>query len=167
MRGWRSLRRRKASPAQRRNQGCKYPCELHTLTIAHLIYSEDGTILHAKTAKGPAPGPNHKLGPKANQGAINAGLRALDRTGKPCKRWTKSGFNLKTFTGIAWEIPSWRAPKSTTVDDSGDASKSSTSSNSQSKVDKSNSNAESEKSQPGDLAVSQAASSPVPVTATA
>ncbi|CAF9913262.1 MAG: hypothetical protein HETSPECPRED_001373 [Heterodermia speciosa] len=128
---------------------------------------DDGTIVHAKAAKGPAPGPTHKLGPKANQGAINAGLRALDRTGKPCKRWTKSGFNLKTFTGIAWEIPSWRAPKSTTVDDSGDASKSSTSSNSQSKVDKSNSNAESERSQPDDLAVSQAANSPVPVAATA
>ncbi|KAL8808194.1 MAG: hypothetical protein Q9182_000258 [Xanthomendoza sp. 2 TL-2023] len=54
--------------------------------------------------------PAHKLGPKANQGAINAGLRALDRTGKPCRKWEKNGFRLKTFTGIAWELPTWRAP---------------------------------------------------------
>ncbi|KAL8680323.1 MAG: hypothetical protein Q9186_003505 [Xanthomendoza sp. 1 TL-2023] len=54
--------------------------------------------------------PGHKLGPKANQGAINAGLRALDRTGKPCRKWEKSGFRLKTFTGIAWELSTWRAP---------------------------------------------------------
>ena len=133
--------------------------EYHILTCG----SEDGTIVHTKTTKGPAPGPNHKLGPKANQGAINAGLRALDRTGKPCKRWTKSGFNLKTFTGVTWEIPSWRAPKSANIDLGADGLKSSISSNSQSKADKSNSNAESEKSQPDDPILSQAASSPAPV----
>ena len=42
----------------------------------------------------------HKLGPKANQGAINAGLRALDRSGKPCRKWNKKPFQLKSFTGI-------------------------------------------------------------------
>jgi len=52
----------------------------------------------------------HKLGPKANQGAINAQLRALDRTGKPCKRWTKAGFQLKSFTGFQWTVPSWATP---------------------------------------------------------
>ncbi|KUI58492.1 INO80 complex subunit 4 [Cytospora mali] len=52
----------------------------------------------------------HRLGPKANQGAINAGLRALDRSGKPCRKWTKGGFQLKTFTGVHWEIPRWTAP---------------------------------------------------------
>lgn len=51
-----------------------------------------------------------KLGPKANQGAINAGLRALDRSGKPCRKWTKGGFTLKSFTGVVWEIPRWTAP---------------------------------------------------------
>ena len=51
-----------------------------------------------------------KLGPKANQGAINAGLRALDRTGRPCKRWVKSGFQLKSFTGVQWTVPTWAAP---------------------------------------------------------
>jgi len=52
----------------------------------------------------------HKLGPKANQGAINAGLRALDRSGKPCRKWARGGFTLKSFTGVVWEIPRWTAP---------------------------------------------------------
>ena len=51
-----------------------------------------------------------KLGPKANQGAINAGLRALDRSGKPCRKWARGGFKLKSFTGVAWEIGRWTAP---------------------------------------------------------
>jgi hypothetical protein len=68
---------------------------------------EDGTIVDAK----PNGTAAHKLGPKANQGAINAGLRALDRSGKPCRKWTKSGgFQMKSFTGVVWEIPRWTAP---------------------------------------------------------
>ena len=126
---------------------------------SNLSRSEDGTIVHTKP-KGPAPGPNHKLGPKANQGAINAGLRALDRTGKPCKKWTKSGFRLKTFTGVTWEIPSWRAPKTKMLDGEGEPSKGSTTSNSHSKADNSNSNGGSEKSTSGDIGVT---SSPAPV----
>lgn len=43
-------------------------------------------------------------------GAINAGLRALDRSGKPCRKWTKAGFTLKSFTGVVWEIHRWSAP---------------------------------------------------------
>jgi hypothetical protein len=58
----------------------------------------------------PAPLAGHKLGPKANQGAINAGLRALDRTGKPCRKWEKKGFSVKSFTGVVWHLPSWGAP---------------------------------------------------------
>ncbi|KAF4468462.1 hypothetical protein FALBO_4653 [Fusarium albosuccineum] len=69
---------------------------------------EDGTIDHSSSANRPAGG--HKLGPKANQGAINAGLRALDRSGKPCRKWNKGGFRLKSFTGVVWEIPRWTAP---------------------------------------------------------
>ncbi|KAI1851057.1 hypothetical protein JX265_002896 [Neoarthrinium moseri] len=68
---------------------------------------EDGTI--DPTARTGA-GTYHKLGPKANQGAINAGLRALDRSGKPCRKWAKGGFRLKSFTGVLWEIPRWTAP---------------------------------------------------------
>ncbi|KAF8458060.1 INO80 complex subunit Ies4-domain-containing protein [Terfezia claveryi] len=52
----------------------------------------------------------HKLGPKANQGAINAQLRALDRTGKPCKKWSKAGFQLRSFTGFQWSVPTWATP---------------------------------------------------------
>ncbi|KAL1842028.1 hypothetical protein VTJ49DRAFT_6194 [Mycothermus thermophilus] len=64
----------------------------------------------------------HKLGPKANQGAINAGLRALDRSGKPCRKWVKGGFSLKSFTGVVWEIPRWTAPPRVRPDESGSAS---------------------------------------------
>lgn len=73
----------------------------------------DGRTAAARFAKGtsgPGAGTSHKLGPKANQGAINAGLRALDRTGKPCRKWEKTGFRVKSFTGRIWEIPSWKAP---------------------------------------------------------
>ncbi|KAL6892537.1 DUF1711 domain-containing protein [Trichoderma longibrachiatum] len=71
---------------------------------------EDGTIDHSGATGRPSA---HKLGPKANQGAINAGLRALDRSGKPCRRWAKGGFKLKSFTGVVWEIPRWTAPPRT------------------------------------------------------
>ncbi|KAL7790025.1 DUF1711 domain-containing protein [Trichoderma ceciliae] len=71
---------------------------------------EDGTIDHSSAAARPSA---HKLGPKANQGAINAGLRALDRSGKPCRKWAKGGFRLKSFTGVVWEIPRWTAPPRT------------------------------------------------------
>jgi hypothetical protein len=63
----------------------------------------------------PAPAAAPKLGPKANMGAINAGLRALDRTGKPCRKWEKKGFQIRSFTGVAWDVPSWRAPKKSSV----------------------------------------------------
>ena len=63
----------------------------------------------------------HKLGPKANQGAINAGLRALDRTGKPTRKWERKTFNLKSFTGVVWDVPSWRAPPKPKPAEGGDA----------------------------------------------
>lgn len=71
-------------------------------------FSDDGTLVEGGKANG--AGPAHKLGPKANQGAINAGLRALDRSGKPCRKWTKGGFTLKSFTGTVWGVPRWTAP---------------------------------------------------------
>ncbi|KAJ5895568.1 hypothetical protein N7495_007259 [Penicillium taxi] len=52
----------------------------------------------------------HRLGPKANTGAINAGLRALDRTGAPCRKWERQSLKLRSFTGVAWKLPSWRTP---------------------------------------------------------
>ncbi|KAI4216463.1 MAG: hypothetical protein LQ351_000952 [Letrouitia transgressa] len=100
----------------------------------------------AKGTSANAPAPTHKLGPKANQGAINAGLRALDRTGTPCRKWQKKGFLLKTFTGVCWELPSWRAPPKN-LDSSGDSYKGSqATSNSQSKDTNSSSNVGSENS---------------------
>lgn len=114
------------SRAPRRSQDCKFislvnsspprPLSRH-LVIGYVYWqaqeltwrhSEDGTIDH-NNAAGRASGA-HKLGPKANQGAINAGLRALDRSGKPCRKWARGGFTLKSFTGVIWEIPRWTAP---------------------------------------------------------
>jgi hypothetical protein len=81
------------------------------LPVLTIYFSEDGTIDHsASTPRAPNGTAAHKLGPKANQGAINAGLRALDRSGKPCRKWQKGGFTLKSFTGVVWEIPRWKAP---------------------------------------------------------
>ncbi|KAF2234107.1 DUF1711-domain-containing protein [Viridothelium virens] len=77
----------------------------------------DGTIDHggATPNGGPfasvAPIAPHKLGPKANQGAINAQLRALDRSGKPCRKWERKPFQLKSFTGVLWNVGTWRAPQ--------------------------------------------------------
>ncbi|KAK2594085.1 hypothetical protein QQS21_008188 [Conoideocrella luteorostrata] len=73
---------------------------------------EDGTIDHSAVARMQAA----KLGPKANQGAINAGLRALDRSGKPCRKWARGGFKLKSFTGVSWEIHRWTAPPKKSIE---------------------------------------------------
>ncbi|OLL22026.1 INO80 complex subunit 4, partial [Neolecta irregularis DAH-3] len=66
---------------------------------------------NGSTANGDAPPPgyvhNPKLGPKANLGAINAGLRALDRSGKPCRKWHRTSFTVKTITGREWSVPGW------------------------------------------------------------
>nr|POF05915.1 ino80 complex subunit 4 [Quercus suber] len=72
-------------------------------------------IIDAEGGGTPKPGASnvaaHKLGPKANTGAINAGLRALDRSGKPCRRWQKNGVKIKSFTGNLWGVDTWKAPK--------------------------------------------------------
>lgn len=73
---------------------------------------ENGRI-DGRTAAAKAMGysaASHKLGPKANQGAINEKLRALDRTSKPCRKWQKTGFKIRSFTGKVWEVPTWRTP---------------------------------------------------------
>lgn len=76
--------------------------------------SDDGTA-DSPSSKPPHPSTAHKLGPKANQGAINAGLRALDRSGAPCRKWARGGFAIKSFTGTTWEIPRWGAPPKSNV----------------------------------------------------
>ncbi|KAF2713609.1 hypothetical protein K504DRAFT_142136 [Pleomassaria siparia CBS 279.74] len=76
-----------------------------------------GDMINDPNSKAPfaSSTPAQKLGPKANQGAINAGLRALDRTGKPCRKWEKKGIQLRSFTGVNWAVPTWRAPKHSAV----------------------------------------------------
>lgn len=84
---------------------------------------DDGTAEANKGAGGAT-----RLGPKASLGAINAGLRALDRSGKPCRKWQKGGFRLKSFTGVLWEIPRWTAPPKPQPEENPDASTSATAS---------------------------------------
>ncbi|KAK8245953.1 INO80 complex, subunit Ies4 [Phyllosticta capitalensis] len=123
--------------------------------------------------KGPFTGvmpiTTQKLGPKANQGAINAGLRALDRSGKPCRKWEKKGFQLKSFTGVSWEIPTWRAPKkkNTGVDEHGDVKSDTTSNSETAKVNESSAIPSEKSSSGGNMdtpnkPLPNLASSPVP-----
>ncbi|KAJ5632161.1 hypothetical protein N7490_008500 [Penicillium lividum] len=62
------------------------------------------------------PAANHRIGPKANTGAINAGLRALDRTGAPCRKWDRQPLKLRSFTGVAWQLPAWHTFRSSHMD---------------------------------------------------
>ncbi|EUC41114.1 hypothetical protein COCMIDRAFT_107033 [Bipolaris oryzae ATCC 44560] len=50
----------------------------------------------------------NKAGPKANLGAINERLRALDRSGAKCRRWEKKGFQVRSFTGVLWQVPTYQ-----------------------------------------------------------
>ena len=87
-------------------------CVLHYSIVADYASSDDRNGENAASSAKGGPGattvPAHKLGPKANQGAINANLRALDRTKTPCRKWEKRGIRIKTFTGVTLELPSWR-----------------------------------------------------------
>ncbi|KAL2830086.1 INO80 complex, subunit Ies4 [Aspergillus pseudoustus] len=75
---------------------------------------EDGTAENVRLST------THRLGPKANTGAINAGLRALDRSGTPCRKWERKPLQLKSFTGIQWHLPSWRTPQPQKSETNGD-----------------------------------------------
>ena len=132
-------------------------------------YRENGTTDNDSAARPwttPAPLTGHKLGPKANQGAINAGLRALDRTGKPCRKWAKQGFCIKSFTGASWQLPSWRAPKKVTADNGDVTGQNSTPvSNSENQANNSSSNVGSDNSHSGIVDIAHAESSPMPAIA--
>ncbi len=136
--------------------------------LSNVSHREDGTIDPNGRAGG---GAYHKLGPKANQGAINAGLRALDRSGTPCRKWSKGGFRLKSFTGVLWEIPRWTAPPKSKPESSTEESTASADSSnkenkdgSQMKSEKSTSNVEGE---PRSIPPSVHADSPGPMAITA
>lgn len=128
---------------------------------------EDGTIDPSGRQNG---GTYHKLGPKANQGAINAGLRALDRSGAPCRKWAKGGFRVKSFTGVVWEIPRWTAPpkpkpEATSEDSAAASAESSNKENHKegSQMKSENSGSQVEGEQPISIAPSVNASSPAPM----
>ncbi|KAM4057615.1 INO80 complex subunit ies4 domain-containing protein [Hirsutella rhossiliensis] len=131
---------------------------------------EDGTIDPAANRTGGG----HKLGPKANQGAINAGLRALDRSGKPCRKWAVGGFTLKSFTGVVWEVSRWRAPPKAVPEPADDESGAPSADNSSSKENKENgpeANSGSNSNSGADVELrsvhSVTASSPAPMAVTA
>ena len=56
-----------------------------------------------------------KPGPKANPGGINAGLRALDRSGKPVRRWQKVPFAVQTVSGYSFYTKTWISSGTFTV----------------------------------------------------
>ena len=51
-----------------------------------------------------------KPGPKANPGGINEKLRALDRSGKPTRRWKKVQYPVNTCAGYVFYTTTWVAP---------------------------------------------------------
>jgi hypothetical protein len=114
------------------------------------------------------PGP--KLGPKVSQGAINSSSRVLDRSGAPCRRWERKPLQLKSFTGIAWDLPAWRTPNpknQNPPDDSADSLVEN--GDSDSKALNGNSAAPSEKSNIGDRDLTplptSVVNSPIPIIA--
>ncbi|KAI9791730.1 MAG: hypothetical protein M1816_003540 [Peltula sp. TS41687] len=141
---------------------------------------DDGTGENGETGpakKGSGVGNSHsgphRLGPKANQGAINAGLRALDRSGRPCRRWEKKGFQVRSFTGVSWQVPTWRSPKPKVVEEpkpTEEAAGQSQSANSDGKENKATEVLPSEKSSSAvgvdmEVAASNGVSSPAPLVA--
>lgn len=113
--------------------------------------------------------PSHKLGPKANQGAINAGLRALDRSGAPCRKWERKSFQLKSFTGVVWGLSSWHTPKpqqsvDSSSEDATNGVASAVNGDSDSKANPMSSAVPSEKSNAGDTSLPPStAQSPTPL----
>ena len=51
-----------------------------------------------------------KPGPKTNPGNVNAGLRALDRSRKPTRRWLKSIVPIHTVSGYEFLAQAWTTP---------------------------------------------------------
>jgi hypothetical protein len=54
------------------------------------------------------PNPQSDSLPKGN-GTFKTEFRGLDRSGKPCRKWRKGKFKLKSITGVVWEIPGWQS----------------------------------------------------------
>ncbi|MCJ1327397.1 hypothetical protein MMC10_004066 [Thelotrema lepadinum] len=114
-----------------------------------------------------ATGAGHKLGPKANQGAINAGLRALDRTGKPCRKWDKTVFCVKSFTGTMWALDSWNTGPRNGEENGNGAENATPNSNSENQQPSSNVGSEASHNQATTGIKPDVPSSPAPVPASA
>lgn len=57
----------------------------------------------------PSPGtPQPHTGGAKSMAAFNASLRALDKSGKPCRRWIKGQINIKSFTGVEYTLVAWK-----------------------------------------------------------
>jgi hypothetical protein len=67
---------------------------------------QQGSVVGAPASPHPdETGTPVKAAPKASTTAA----KTLDRSGKPCKKWTKQPINLTSFTGVKFEIPGWMA----------------------------------------------------------
>jgi hypothetical protein len=53
----------------------------------------------------------------------------LDRTGKPCRKWQRAGFQLRSFTGVSWGVSSWATNKRPPTEFAGDVKSDSSASN--------------------------------------
>lgn len=49
--------------------------------------------------------------------STNAARNALDRTGKPARKWTKTNIELKSFTGFKYEMVAWTGGPKELVDE--------------------------------------------------
>lgn len=54
-------------------------------------------------------GPGESSTPKSKSGANagNVGIKELDRSGKPCRRWVKGTAEITSFTGFKYAVCSW------------------------------------------------------------
>lgn len=53
--------------------------------------------------------PTNALIDKEDEYDVNANVKALDRSGKPCRRWGDKKVEVKSFTGSKWRASSWQA----------------------------------------------------------
>jgi len=74
------------------------------------LNSETGGASGAGTPAPQAEKEKAKPGPKANPGGINAGLRALDRSGKPTRRWQRVQVPVRTISGYIFYTSGWATP---------------------------------------------------------
>jgi hypothetical protein len=84
---------------------------------------DTANIIYSYSDEGGEPGKVSvapRLGPKANTGAINAHLRALDRSGAPCRKWERQPLKLRSFTGVMWQLPAWGSYKLAKLESDGD-----------------------------------------------